>query len=267
MIITKIENLETKAKAINQTWAPDCDKYVFIAKPSYFNLNVGIEIYDENYLPMFHLPNYQESFDKLTDKVYEALKFIYSKYIFYEWYVKADDDTLMLIDNLRSFLKDKKSTSSVTYGLILEMDDIESGYLQGGAGYVISNTALKSIGNKLTNEEGFCPNSGREDTDLAKCFRKLSIYTEKTIDENNCQRFQAFGLKVIFEGRYPSWFYQQHQKKELKKGIEAFSNTTISVHGMTPINMIKFYYFWRKSKKHSVNKKFGELVDLFLKNA
>ena len=265
--MTIMEHRDSRAYAVNQTWAQNCDKYVFVAKPKDYDLEFGIEVHDENFLPMFHLPNYQESYVDLTDKVYETFKHVYSKYPNFDWYVKADDDTFMIIDNLRSFLRDKKPLIPVTYGMVLDSDEIETGYLQGGAGYVISNIALKLISNRLLVEKSFCPNSGQEDIDVAICFRKLSVYAENSMDEQNRERFQSFGLKVIFEGKYPPWIYDQYKRHKLKKGIGAFSDTTISFHEMTPTNMIKFYQFWKASKQHSVGKtkKFGDLVDFFLK--
>jgi glycoprotein-N-acetylgalactosamine 3-beta-galactosyltransferase len=270
MIMTIMEHRDSKAYAINKTWAQDCDSYVFVTKPKDYDLKVGIEVHDENFLPMLYLPNYEESYVDLTDKVYETFKYVYSKYPNYDWYVKADDDTFMLIDNLRGFLKNKKPMIPVTFGMSLETtdsDDIETSYLLGGAGYVISNMAFKLISDRLLNENGFCQNSGQEDIDVGKCFRKLSVYAENSRDEQNRERFQAFGLKVIFDGKYPSWIYNKYKRHLLKKGVEAFSDSSISFHEMTPANMIKFYQFWKASKKHisGKTKTFGDLVDIYLK--
>ena len=259
-----MDNLDTKAKAINKTWTQDCDKYVFVVKPKYYDLKIGMLVYDENYLPLLYLPHYEESYEKLTDKIYQCFVYIYLNYDNYGWYVKADDDTFMLIDNLKSFLADKDPHLPITYGLRLHMDDIESGYLQGGAGYVLSNAALKKIGLKLLNNDSFCPNSGKEDIDVAKCLRKLSVYAGKSIDDKERERFQAFGLKAIQTGNYPEWYYGQSQNS-FRKGLDAFSDTTISFHEMTPKNMIIFYSFWKHSKKSS-SISFGQLVDQFLSN-
>jgi glycoprotein-N-acetylgalactosamine 3-beta-galactosyltransferase len=214
--MTVMENLENKTKSINQTWAKDCDKYIFIAKSKYHQSSVPMEFYDENNLPLLHLPNYYESYERLSDKVFETFKYVYLNYNDFGWYVKADDDTFMIIDNLKSFLKDKNPSSASTFGRVLQLDEIESGYLQGGAGYVLSNKALKKIGLKLINDESFCLNSGREDLDVAKCLRKLSIYTRKSTDEMDRERFHPFNLKTIISGNYPEWFYGQN-KNPVKK--------------------------------------------------
>ena len=34
----------------------------------------------------------------------------------YDWYLRADDDTFIFFENLKSFLRDKNQKSPVTYG-------------------------------------------------------------------------------------------------------------------------------------------------------
>ncbi len=52
----------------------------------------------------------------LTSKVFGAYKYIYSNQNNYDWYIKADYDTFVFVDNLRKFLSDKHPLKPVTYG-------------------------------------------------------------------------------------------------------------------------------------------------------
>lgn len=62
----------------------------------------------------------QDSYEKLTDKMFLTFKYLYAQYPDYDWYLKADDDTFIFVDNLRLFLADKNPSKPVTYGYDLE---------------------------------------------------------------------------------------------------------------------------------------------------
>ncbi len=62
-----------------------------------------------------------DKYDRLTEKVILSFKYMYEKSIIepesgYDWYLKADDDTFVFVDNLRLFLSGKSSDQPVTYG-------------------------------------------------------------------------------------------------------------------------------------------------------
>ena len=58
-----------------------------------------------------------DSYSKLTDKVYRMFMDTYKfKKNQYSWYLKADIDTFIFVDNLKKFLKTKKSSHPVSYG-------------------------------------------------------------------------------------------------------------------------------------------------------
>ena len=148
-----------------------------------------------------------EVYGRLTDKVYKTFRDVYLRYGDYDWYLKADDDTFIFVEHLKSFLKTKNSSQPVTYGFDFKAI-VEHGYHSGGAGYVLSNEALKRIGSKLTTDYNFCPNSGTEDVDIAKCLRKLAVFPNKSIDEIGRERFHPFDVGTHLLGGYPDWFFQ-----------------------------------------------------------
>ena len=91
--------------------------------------------------------------------MFRSFQAIYSKYNNYDWYLKADDDTFVFVDNLKSFLITKNSTAPVTYGADFIMV-VEKGYHSGGGGYVLSNEALNRLQAKLGENYTYCKNTG-----------------------------------------------------------------------------------------------------------
>jgi hypothetical protein len=107
LILTSPQYFDTRARAINLTWAPRCDRYFFISE--YSNDTKG--------LPIAPIANLSEGYGHLTQKTTLALHYVYENFRNdYDWVVKADDDTYLFIDNLKLFLKDKNSSEPVTFG-------------------------------------------------------------------------------------------------------------------------------------------------------
>jgi glycoprotein-N-acetylgalactosamine 3-beta-galactosyltransferase len=107
LISTSPKYFATRASAVNQTWAPRCDKFTFISE--YSNDTKG--------LPIAPIANITPGYDHLTQKSALAFHYVYENFINdFDWFVKADDDTYLFVENLKSFLKDKNTSLPITFG-------------------------------------------------------------------------------------------------------------------------------------------------------
>ncbi|CAF1090432.1 unnamed protein product [Brachionus calyciflorus] len=242
ILLTSEKNLNTKAKSIYEIWANQCDNFKFISlipdellthNSSNNTSNSTYLQLDKNYVNSWLQPPglKEDTYDKLTTKVYLAYKHIYQLYPDYDWYLKSDDDTFIFVDNLKKFLNDKKPLSPVTYGYDFKVI-VDGGYHSGGGGYLLSNEAFRRIGSKLNEDFTFCPNSGTEDVDVAKCLRKLDVYLNKSIDEQGRERFHPLNIDGHYYGHFPDWMFS-YAANPLKKGVECCSDSSISFHYMT----------------------------------
>ena len=111
-----------------------------------------------------------------------------------DWFVKADDDTYMVIENLKHMLQSYNTNIPWYFGSKLKpTEGLHSGYMSGGAGYVLSKKALKRFVTKGLNDKTgkICrPNGeGFEDIELGKCMENLKIKMGDSRDAYGKGRF------------------------------------------------------------------------------
>lgn len=193
-------------KLVYEIWANKCTDYRFIMTiPKHLNLDSrasiesGIEFEIDN-LKYLHPPGFKnDTYLNLSEKVFMAFKYIYNKYKDFDWYLKADDDTYIFMNNLRNFLSNKNISSPVTYGYDLKVS-VPYGYHSGGAGYVLSKEAFLRFGRKLNSGDKDCYDYvNAEDMDVGFCLRKVGVYPNKSLDDEGKERFHIFNHKDHYE--------------------------------------------------------------------
>jgi len=110
IVLTTEKKLKDKARLAYEAWASKCDNHTFVSTiPNmHSQVNDRIEIKYENLFNLLKPKNFhKEDYWKLTDKVHAAIGDVYVNQKNYDWYLKADDDTFILMDNLRMFLKSR----------------------------------------------------------------------------------------------------------------------------------------------------------------
>lgn len=223
LILTTFKEFKNRALTTQAIWAHKCDQTIYVTaskKPnqdySHSDLVSPIDMHQKITLNLVHLNEYkEENYDKLTQKVLEALKYVHENQsknvIDFDWLLKADDDTFVIVENLRHFLFDKCRTSLKTYGYTRKGVQIngmlvaETGFHVGGAGYLISRKALEVLGSNLVKNQKFCPIlTGNEDLDVADCLSKLNVLPGDSRDESQRERFHSENYDNHWEIKYKS---------------------------------------------------------------
>ncbi|CAF0748362.1 unnamed protein product [Didymodactylos carnosus] len=248
-VLTEQNGLSTRAKAVYSTWGKRCGKFLFIAK---LNSSYRYTIYDNNdyvstnnELPIQYIPNLPDGYYQLNNKIRATLVFIYQYYPNYDWYLKADDDTFIIYENLIRFLHEIKSNPSFLYGFRFR----EKYYVSGGAGYLLHKRALHLLGERLQDDEFYktC-NVSMEDIMVGQCLELLTANQDnivgESIDEHGRERFHPLAFPVHYRGpknrTHQQWIHFRPYHHILF-GYDAFSETTISFHYITPDQMYELY--------------------------
>ncbi|OQV20072.1 putative Glycoprotein-N-acetylgalactosamine 3-beta-galactosyltransferase 1 [Hypsibius exemplaris] len=222
LIIHRAGN-KAKGAAVLATWVKRCDEYAFVSTRPYSGV------------PTIIVPK-NESRQTLWAKCQAAIRHAYSIRNDFDWFLKADDDTYIIMENLRYFLSNYSTQDPVVFGSLLD-HVIPDGFLAGGAGLAFSRRAVQ-----LVVERGFdgkrCNTSDHEieDVRLEECFRKVDVHHDgKTLDDFGRGRFFAHRPMTHFtpgNEDLHGWL-----KYGLSHHINCCSDSAISFHYITPVSM------------------------------
>ena len=176
-IPTSPTNLAARAKSVKDTWGKRCDMLLFFSSKA------------DSSFPAIGL-NVEEGRDRLFNKTSASLRYIYQRHINdADWFLKADDDTYVIMENLRYFLSKLNPSDPHYIGRIFTT---YGGYNTGGAGYVFSRETLRIF--KKALDEGGCPRGGGKDIFVGKCLRSQGVKLVRTRDSSARETFFRFKI-------------------------------------------------------------------------
>ena len=239
-IMTSPTNLHVKGKAVKETWGKRCDILLFMSSETDPDFPaVGLDV--------------GEGRDKLWDKTRAAFKYVYKHHLHdADWFVKADDDTYMIIENLRYLLSNLDTSRPYFLGRYFVR---VGGFNSGGSGYVFSRETLRkfitALGSKFTIR---CPkrNFADEDVAVGRCLKAMHILPYNTRDLSDRETFMPFKPKEHLTPGYsvPSWFLK-FSFLRYKDGLECCSDHAISFHYISPAMMYHLEYVVYRLKINS----------------
>ena len=205
-VMTCAKNLDRKAAHVRATWAKRFDKVLYASD------------YENKTFPTIAI-NPGLGREHLTAKTMQTFDYIY-KHHFHDadWFMKADDDTYVIAENLRYFLSGQNTSSPIYFGSHFRTR-MPQGYMSGGAGYVISKEALRRYGARAS---GACAEDyGSEDKFFGFCMEKLGVKTGESRDVLNRTRFHCFTPGNHVHGKYVDWYYK----------FDKYGGQEVSYHG------------------------------------
>ncbi|XP_017856635.1 PREDICTED: glycoprotein-N-acetylgalactosamine 3-beta-galactosyltransferase 1-like [Drosophila arizonae] len=180
-ILTNPSNHKAKAVHVKRTWGKRCNKLIFMS-------SAKDEELDSVALPV------GEGRDTLWGKTKEAYKYIYEHHINdADWFLKADDDTYIIVENLRYMLYPYNPDTPVYFGARFKAY-VKQGYMSGGAGYVLSREAVRRFVVEALPNPKLCKqdNNGAEDVEIGKCLENVKVLAGDSRDANGRGRFFPF---------------------------------------------------------------------------
>nr|XP_018669470.1 glycoprotein-N-acetylgalactosamine 3-beta-galactosyltransferase 1-like isoform X2 [Ciona intestinalis] len=239
-VMTSPMTLFTKAVHVRDTWGRRCDKILFMSSE------------DNEKLPAIGL-GVKEGREHLYDKTAAAFQYIWTHHKDEaDWFLKADDDTYVIIENLKLLLKDHDPYLPMYFGRKFT-PMVKQGYMSGGAGYVLSKAALSRF-DRATRTQRCIPLDSNEDLEIGRCMQHIGVKTMDSRDPEKKETFFPFSPALhILPGNIPKdswyWKYIAHPNPS---GPGCCSKHMISFHYVQPDMMHIIHHFIYRMEAYGV---------------
>lgn len=216
-VMTGPNNLEKKARHVKATWTRHCNIVVFMSSvddPDFPTVGLGTK----------------EGRDQLYWKTIRAFHYAYDHHAHEaDWFLKADDDTYVVVDNLRWILANHSAEEPIYFGRRFK-PYTKQGYMSGGAGYVLSKEALRRF------VEGFksktCTHTTSvEDLAMGQCMEKVGVLAGDSRDTALRETFHPFVPEQHLTTKFPkSFWYWSYCYYPISEGPNCCSDISVSFH-------------------------------------
>ncbi|XP_018013979.1 uncharacterized protein LOC108671005 [Hyalella azteca] len=190
-------------------------------------------------LPMLFVPQTDPGRLGLWNKTKFAYLHAYQHFLTdFDWFLKADDDTYFIMENLRSLLQLHEPTEPVYFGCNFRKTD-NLGYMSGGAGYVLSRAALEAFAAVVQANASLLDNTWPEDLNMGLTLEEAGVTPGESRDVEGRPRFFPLSARSLAhpqDGSVPDWYWQLTAYAH-HTGPQCCSPSAISFHYMTDADM------------------------------
>ena len=233
-VMTSPQSVRSKAQHVKATWGSRCNMLLFMSSEA------------DRRLPIISL-NVSEGYKNLWGKTQAAFSYIHRYHRDdAEWFLKVDDDTYVIMENLRLLLRQHQPHEPIYFGRRFR-PYVRQGYMSGGAGYVLSREALDRFVTLAMRNPRQCRRDvvGTEDVEMGRCLASVDVAAGDSRDEHGRERFHPFEPSLhLIRSVIPrdNWFWQ-YNYYPAREGPECCSDSSISFHYIRPDQMYTFEYF------------------------
>ncbi|XP_046371155.2 glycoprotein-N-acetylgalactosamine 3-beta-galactosyltransferase 1-like [Haliotis rufescens] len=234
-----------KARALRATWGKRCDKLLFFGIDDEF---AAIDL------------RTQEGKRFLAAKTFTCLKYIHKYHLNdADWFLKADDDTYIVMENLKYFLSEENPELPIYFGEFFNPYDTKYlRYNSGGAGYVLSREALRRYGELALLRSVCADPGGPEDKEIGYCLRQLGVEIGDTTDRFGKSRFHYDRADLHAVGDVKQW-YRDFMGARYRRGTDTMSDYPVSFHYLQHYDIHIMEFVLYRLRPHGVVKSFKEV--------
>jgi glycoprotein-N-acetylgalactosamine 3-beta-galactosyltransferase len=182
-IVHTMDKSRTRRDAVNATWVPRCNGHLFTMATKQSAPDI-----------LAFKNQSTETTNDLMLKTVTEIKYVYEHYLNdFDWFFKADDDTYVVMENLRYLLSHYDASKPAYIGFLFKLF-VEQGYMSGGAGFVLSRAGLRDLVEKGLPHPNCTtdgPNNKDDDVEIGKCIQLAGIPVYSSLDKFGRETFHG----------------------------------------------------------------------------
>jgi glycoprotein-N-acetylgalactosamine 3-beta-galactosyltransferase len=170
---------------LKNTWGRRCHKILFASDRK----NASFPTIDINV---------RNGRDYLSHKTYATFQYIYEHHMNdADWFMKADDDTFVVMENLRYLLSGHSPSEPIFFGYLFKAF-VVGGFPSGGAGYVLSKEAMQRYGKRNKSDSQCLPKRhAPEDMEIGRCMHSLGVAEQNALPLPHAAGLSEGGLSCV----------------------------------------------------------------------
>ncbi|XP_034480994.1 glycoprotein-N-acetylgalactosamine 3-beta-galactosyltransferase 1 [Drosophila innubila] len=235
-VLTTPKYHKSRAVHIQRTWGKRCNKIYFMTSEPDEELETIILSKPDKY-------------ELLWGKTKEAFTYIYeNKLDEADWFMKADDDTYVFVENLRHLLYPYSPDMPIYFGFnfkMLNTNQKNASYMSGGSGYVLSREALRLFVHGL-NDSSKCrqQDDSPEDVEAGACLFRSGVTAGDSRDLKLRYRFfpmAPFGQLISHYTGMDFWLFT-YAYYNPRACMDCLAEYPVAFHYVPPEDLYVFDY-------------------------
>ncbi|XP_070507838.1 glycoprotein-N-acetylgalactosamine 3-beta-galactosyltransferase 1-like [Chironomus tepperi] len=161
----------------------------------------------------------------------------------FDWFVKGDDDSYFIIENLRYMLHQYNPQTAMIIGHKIVDSSTKDGYMSG-CGYILSKKALEKFVHQVLDGKCEPGIKGAEDLLVGKCLQEEVLFIDAHDDKYEKQIFPVNIEQNFIENLkdIDKWYVESQWAKFYHGNFSCCSEELVSLHYKKPPEMYLIDY-------------------------